>query len=107
MLMGEPSHYRNISQAEVLGKLGQSDSPCRLAKKILVGVDITSSDEYGQRDESKPLPPLPSPPHLPTPQPLADIENTFDSIRQGAAILPRQKRLHSSILARRAGQRVV
>jgi hypothetical protein len=82
----------------------QSDSPCRLAQKIMVEADMVCDNEYEQLRESKPLPPLPSSSQLPTPRVLTGIKNTLNSIKQEVAPLPRQKRLHSSVLARRVGQ---
>ena len=122
MLMGEPSHYRNVSQVckglfyyfrnqllpsaqtEVLDRLVQSESPCRLAKKIMVEANATCDDEYEHRGEFKPLPPLPS---FPSPEGFMDIKNTLDVFKREDTPLPRLKRLHSSILARRTGQKIV
>ena len=69
----------------------------------MVEANVAGGTEYEQRNELKPLPPLPSPSRSPMPRVLMDIKNTFDSSQQEATLLPRPllRRLHSSILARR------
>jgi len=108
MLLGEPSHYRNVSQTEVLGRLVRSDSRCRVAERIVVEAGVACDAEY-ERIRLKPLPPLPSPLELSTPRALMGVEDTFDLLKPGNTPprRPLLKRLNSSVLARRKEQRVV
>ena len=72
----------------------------------MVEANVACDTEYEQENELKPLPLLPSPVWS---RAFMDIENTLDSSKQEATLLPRPllKRLHSSVLARRIEQRVV
>jgi len=93
----------------MLEKLVRSNSRCRVAERIVVEANVTDDVEYEQRNELKPLPPLPSPSQLPVPRAFMDIKNTLDSSQQEVTLLPRPllKRLHSSLLARRTEQRAI
>jgi len=105
MLTGEPSHYRNISRAEVLDKLTRSKSLCRVATKIVLEEDMACNNECGRWDGSNSLPFLPSPPQLSTLGALIDIEDTLHLKQKDAQ--PLVERLQIFVLAKRTKQKLV
>jgi len=102
MLMGEPSHYRNVSQPEILERLVRSDSQCRVAKEILVDASVARGTGYEKLNMFKPLPPLPNPPQPAMFWTLVDFK---DPPKRGDTLLTRL--LSKRLLTRRMEQVVI